>query len=88
MDNYGATWEPSKTYSVGDIVHPATQVSYKGFVYICTGAGVSGADEPSWWTDTQSGGVGSSGTATFSAQQYYQPICHGPIIPVTEETEG
>ena len=87
VDNYGATWEPNKTYSVGDIVHPATQASYKGFVYICTGAGVSGADEPSWWTDTQSGGVGTSGSATFAAQQYYQPICHGPIIPVAEETE-
>ena len=87
VDNYGITWEPNKTYSVGDIVHPTSQASYKGFVYTCTGAGISGADEPSWWTDTQSGGVGTSGTATFTARQYYQPICHGPIIPVAEETE-
>ncbi|WP_230459940.1 hypothetical protein, partial [Sansalvadorimonas verongulae] len=87
VDNYGDTWEPNKSYSLGDVVHPATQAGYKGYVYDCVGAGVSGPDEPTWWVDTGSNTTGTSGTATFAARQYYQPICHGPVIPVAEASE-
>ncbi|WP_281647951.1 hypothetical protein [Parendozoicomonas sp. Alg238-R29] len=87
VDHYGQTWEPNTTYSIGDTVHPVDPSGYKGFVYDCTGAGVSGPDEPHWWTDTGSNATGTSGTATLTARQYYQPLCHGPIIPVGEDSE-
>ena len=87
VDNYGATWEPNTSMAVGDVIHPTTQDKYLGFIYVCTEAGITGADEPTWWVDTGSNSTGTSGTATFQAKQYYQPICHGPVIPVTQTSE-
>ena len=82
MDNYGETWSASTMYEPGDIVHPATPEGYKGFVYECTSGGLSGNDEPDWWIDNGSIDTGKSGTAVFRARQYFQPLSHGPILPV------
>ncbi len=73
VDNYGHAWQPNTSYAVGDVVHPTTQDNYIGFVYQCSEAGVTGTEEPAWWIDTGSNSTGTSGTATFKAQQYYQP---------------
>ena len=82
LDDYGQTWLPNTAYGIGDIIHPADQTSYLGFVYECIEAGVSGGNEPVWWVDTGSNNTGTSGTATFKARQYHQPICHGPVHPL------
>ncbi len=84
LDNFGDSWQANKQYSVGDIVHPTSSDKYLGFVYECTVAGQSGAAEPVWWVDNGGSNTGISGTATFSARQYYQPLCHGPVIPVVQ----
>ncbi|MCL6270728.1 hypothetical protein M3P05_12415 [Sansalvadorimonas sp. 2012CJ34-2] len=88
VDHYGTTWQPNTSYAVGDIVHPTSSDQYLGFVYHCTEAGISGADEPAWWVDTGSNDTGTSGTATFQAKQYFQPICHGPVIPVAQASNS
>ena len=81
LDDYGETWTPNTAYGKGDIVHPADPEQYQGFVYECIDAGISGSSEPEWWVDTGSSNTGKSGTATFRAKQYYQPLCHGPVQP-------
>ena len=88
MDDYGQTWTPNTSYAKGTVVHPADPERYKGFVYECITAGISGADEPDWWIDTGSSNTGTSGTATFRARQYFRPICHGPVQPVPKPTDS
>ena len=49
MEDYGQTWAPNTSYAKDTVVHPADPERYKGLVYECITAGISGADEPDWW---------------------------------------
>jgi len=55
-------WEPGTAYQVGNFICPTTG---NGWVYVCTGAGVSATAEPSWPT-TLGTGV-TDGSATWDA---------------------
>lgn len=66
-DYYGYPFFATKSYSLGDVIHPKTPNGYR---YICTTAGVSGTTEPANWPTS---GTLQSGAAIFTAAPVYKP---------------
>lgn len=67
FDYYGYPFTASKSYALGDVIHPR---SPNGYRYVCTTAGMSGTTEPSSWPTS---GTLQSGAAIFTAQPVYKP---------------
>lgn len=59
----GLLWEPNTAYQVDDIVFPATR---NGRIYVCVGAGTTGATEPSWTTNPYKGKLQTDGTCEWA----------------------
>lgn len=72
LDAYGQEWAASTPMNLGTIIHPTT---LNGYVYEVTSAGTSGAEEPTWTTDSPV----QSGNVTLNPRQYYRPVASGPI---------
>lgn len=69
-DDYGSPFEASKSYVLGDVIHPKVP---NGFAYDCTKAGISGTDDPTSWPT--SGGL-ATGAAIFTPRPIYKPESH------------
>lgn len=78
FDNYGAIFESEASIAVGAIIHPSTP---NGLVYKCTSAGQLPIDEPDTWPE-DTGQIALVGTAAFQPTIFYQPVCHGPLMPM------
>jgi hypothetical protein len=57
-------WKPLTAYALGAYLYPKAP---NGYAYLCTVAGVSGANEPTWPTAINA--IVSSGSATFKCAQ-------------------
>lgn len=66
-DDYGNKFTASKSYALGDVIHPTMPNGYR---YICTKAGKSAATGPTNWPTA---GTLTSGSAIFTAQPVYKP---------------
>lgn len=66
-DNYGSKFTQSKSYAIGDVIHPSTPNGYR---YICTTAGTSAATDPTAWPTT---GTLTTGSAIFTPSPVYKP---------------
>lgn len=72
VDNYGDDFSASRELSVGDVVHPTIP---NGYIYNVTVAGITGASEPVWATDSSI----TSGSVTLVPAPYYRPLASGPL---------
>lgn len=85
LDDYGEEWRPFYSYSVGNRIRP-TSGNETGYVYVCTVAGTSAAQEPVWWDDDGTA-EDSVGSAMFEAVPSWWPVAHAPIAPTVKGTE-
>lgn len=77
-DDHGQEFQASHAYLAGERVYPSAP-KFTGLVYECTSPGTSGA-EPAAWPD-HVGDVVVTGTAAFTAREFFQPAVRGPIKP-------
>lgn len=66
-DSYGYKFVASKSYVLGEIMHPSIP---NGYCYECTAGGTSASEPPLTWP---SSGVLTSGTAMFTPKPIYKP---------------
>ena len=76
LDDYGVTFVPGSSVSVGDRVRPAV---FTGWVYEITEAGLLPAAEPVWWAALGENPSRPLGTARAIAVRYYLPQAFGPL---------
>ena len=75
---YPETWASEAAYTIGDFVKAS---SYNDHTYVCTVAGTSGTDEPTW--ETTNGETQTDGTVTWKA---FDRKCYQIKAPQSSET--
>lgn len=82
-DDPGVSFAPSKSYVLGERIHPPTP---NGYVYVCTTDGIASSTAPAEWPTS---GTLTSGAAIFTATPIYAPASHlavpSPVNIITGE---